>query len=344
MFLALTICNLFDIIYNMSIIKFDSISKEFKISIRQKGVWGAIKGLFKRKYKIVKALDNVSFEINEGDIVGYIGPNGAGKSTTIKIMSGILNPTSGNCIIDGYCPWKDRKKYVKNIGVVFGQRSQLWWDVPVIESFELLKDIYKIPNDVYKQNLELLTKTLKLDDLLIRPLRQLSLGQKMKCELAGALLHKPKILFLDEPTIGLDAVTKLAVRDFVKYINKEWGTTIILTTHDMNDIEALTNKIILIGRGKILYNGNFTSIKEKYGATKTIKVQFSKAYPTIELDDYIVVSHEKNVATLQNKEGVVFHAKDFISKISEKYDIVDFSVDTISVDEVLAKLYTEYNL
>ena len=328
----------------MSIIKFNNISKEFKISIRKKGFWGAIKGLFVRKYKIVKALKNVSFEIEQGDIVGYIGPNGAGKSTTIKIMSGILNPSSGECEIDGFCPWKDRKKYVKNIGVVFGQRSQLWWDVPVIESFELLRDIYKIPTDVYNENLELLTKTLNLQDLLIRPLRQLSLGQKMKCELAGALLHKPKILFLDEPTIGLDAVTKLAVRNFVKYINKEWGTTIILTTHDMNDIEALTNKIILIGRGEILYNGSFSAVKEKYGAKKVINVQFSKAYDKIELDDYTVVKHNQNVATLTNNDGVVFHAKDFISKISEKYDVVDFSVEAISVDEVLAKVYKDYNL
>lgn len=329
----------------MSIIKFNGVSKEFKISIREKGILGAIKGLFKRKYKIVKALNNVSFEIEEGDIVGYIGPNGAGKSTTIKIMSGILTPTtSQECVIDGYVPWKDRKNYVRNIGVVFGQRSQLWWDVPVIESFDLLKDIYGIPDDVYKQNLDLLTKTLNLNDLLIRPLRQLSLGQKMKCELAGALLHKPKILFLDEPTIGLDAVTKLAVRDFIKYINKVWGTTVILTTHDMNDIEALTNKIILIGRGEILYNGSFNAIKEKYGSTKTIRVEFSNAYDDISLDGYTTVSHDLNTAVLKNNEGTTFHAKDFIAQLSEKYNVVDFSIEPISVDEVLAELYKDYNL
>lgn len=329
----------------MSIIKFNGVSKEFKISIREKGILGAIKGLFKRKYKIVKALNNVSFEIEEGDIVGYIGPNGAGKSTTIKIMSGILTPTtSQECVIDGYVPWKDRKNYVRNIGVVFGQRSQLWWDVPVIESFDLLKDIYGIPDDVYKQNLDLLTKTLNLNDLLIRPLRQLSLGQKMKCELAGALLHKPKILFLDEPTIGLDAVTKLAVRDFIKYINKVWGTTVILTTHDMNDIEALTNKIILIGRGEILYNGSFNAIKEKYGSTKTIRVEFSNAYDDISLDGYTTVSHDRNTAVLKNNEGTTFHAKDFIAQLSEKYNVVDFSIEPISVDEVLAELYKDYNL
>lgn len=326
------------------IIEFENVCKDFKISVRKKGIKGAFKNLFKPKYKIVHALDNVSFSVDEGDIVGYIGPNGAGKSTTIKIMSGILNPSSGNCVIDGYTPWNDRKNYVKNIGVVFGQRSQLWWDVPVIESFELLKDIYKIDEQVYKENLDLLTKTLNLSDLLYRPLRQLSLGQKMKCELAGALLHKPKILFLDEPTIGLDAVTKLAVRDFVKKINKEWGTTVILTTHDMNDIDALTNKIILIGRGKILYNGSFSAIKDKYGASKIINVQFAKPYEHVSLDGYQVVSHDKNVAVLKNLESTAFHATDFITEISKKYEIVDFSVESLGVDEILAQLYKDYKL
>lgn len=326
------------------IIQFEHISKEFKISVREKGIRGALKNLFAPKHKIVQALSDVTFEIEQGDIVGYIGPNGAGKSTTIKIMSGILNPTSGSCQIDGYTPWKDRKAYVKNIGVVFGQRSQLWWDVPVIESFELLKDIYKIDEQTYQENLDLLTKTLNLSEILSRPLRQLSLGQKMKCELAGSLLHKPKILFLDEPTIGLDAVTKLAVRDFIKDINKKWGTTVILTTHDMSDIDALTNKIILIGRGKILYNGSFSAIKEKYGATKTIKVQFAKAYDSVSLDGYEVVSHDKNIAVLKNLDGTVFHAKDFISAISKDYEIVDFSIESLSVDEILASLYKDYKL
>lgn len=327
-----------------NIIKFDNICKNFKLSLRKKGLKGAFIGLFKREYKTIEALKNVSFEIQEGDIVGYIGPNGAGKSTTIKIMSGILTPTSGTCDCDGYVPWKQRKEYVKNIGVVFGQRSQLWWDVPVEDSFELLKDIYKIRDDEYKETLNQLVDVLNLKDLLNRPLRQLSLGQKMKCELAGALLHKPKILFLDEPTIGLDAVTKLAVRDFIKHINKEWGTTIILTTHDMNDIEALTNKIILIGHGQILYNGSFSSIKNKYGKTKTITVEFEKEYKKIELDGYQIVSHEKNTAILKNLPETEFSTSDFVSKISGKYAIKDFSVSSLSVDEILANMYKEYEL
>lgn len=326
------------------IIEFKEISKDFKISVKNKDKKKSFINLFKREKKIISALSNVSFEIEEGDIVGYIGPNGAGKSTTIKIMSGILTPTSGECSIMGQTPWKDRKKYVKNIGVVFGQRSQLWWDVPVIDSFELLKDIYKIPTAEYNETLSDLINALNLKELLNRPLRQLSLGQKMKCELAGSLLHRPKVLFLDEPTIGLDAVTKLAVRDFVKTINKKWGTTIILTTHDMNDIDALTNKIILIGRGQILYKGSFSAIKEKYGHIKEIEVEFARAYDKIELEGYKVISHERNMATLKNNDNTTFHVKDFFNEITKKYEVVDFQVNSISVDEILAKLYKELEL
>lgn len=327
-----------------NIIEFDGVCKNFKVSLRKKGLKGAFIGLFKREYKTIEALKNVSFEIQEGDIVGYIGPNGAGKSTTIKIMSGILTPTSGICECDGLVPWKQRKEYVKNIGVVFGQRSQLWWDVPVEDSFDLLKDIYKIDDEQYNETLNELVDALQLKDLLNRPLRQLSLGQKMKCELAGALLHRPKILFLDEPTIGLDAVTKLAVRDFIKHINKEWGTTVILTTHDMNDIDALTNKIILIGRGQILYNGSFSAIKNKYGRVKTVSVQFEKEYKKVELEGFEVVSHEKNTAVLKNLPDVEFSTSNFVTKISEKYAIKDFSISSLSVDEILANLYKEYEL
>ena len=326
------------------IIKFDGICKEFKISLRKNDSKFVLANLFRRQKKIVHALKDVSFEIEEGDIVGYIGPNGAGKSTTIKIMSGILVPTSGNCEILGFNPWKDRKRYVKNIGVVFGQRSQLWWDVPVIDSFELLKDIYNIPNDEYKETLNLLIETLKLQEIINRPLRQLSLGQKMKCELAGSLLHKPKILFLDEPTIGLDAVTKLNVREFIKFINKEWGTTVILTTHDMSDIDALTNKIILIGRGQKLYDGSFSAIRHKYENVKTIEVEFKKEYKNIKIDGYEVITHDKNMAVLKNLPTTEFNTKDFINAISKNYEIVDFSIKSLGVDEVLAKLYSDYEI
>lgn len=247
-----------------NIIHVENISKQFKVAKREAGMKNAVKSFFKREYQTINALDEVSFDIKEGEIVGYIGPNGAGKSTTIKIMCGILVPTSGECIIDGYIPWKDRKKYVKNIGVVFGQRSGLWWDVPPIDSFELLKDIYEIPQKDYEQKLEELTQSLDLNEIKNIPTRQLSLGQRMRCEIAAALLHNPKILFLDEPTIGLDAVAKLSLRECIKKINETTKLTIILTTHDMQDIEALTNRIILIGRGKILYDGGLDKIKDKY--------------------------------------------------------------------------------
>ena len=327
-----------------SIIDFQDICKTFKVPERKKGRFSMLSNFFKRKHKMVHALQNVSFSIEEGDIVGYIGPNGAGKSTTIKIMSGILTPSSGTCQINGLVPWKNRREYVKNIGVVFGQRSQLWWDVPVIDSFELLKDIYKIPDNQFNETLEILNKALNLEEIITRPLRQLSLGQKMKCELAGSLLHRPKILFLDEPTIGLDAVTKLAVRDFIKFINKQWKTTIILTTHDMSDIEALTNKIILIGKGQILYNGTFDHIKDKYSALKTIDVELAKDYETFNLEGYEVVSHNQRFVTLKNLPQTQFYTKDFVNQISKHYEIVDFQVYSLSIDEILARLYKDFEI
>ena len=242
-------------------ITMENVCKSYRIAKRNAGFIEACKALFHREYEVVDALKSVSFTISDGEMVGYIGPNGAGKSSTIKILSGILTPDSGTVLVDGRTPWKNRIEHVRRIGVVFGQRSQLWWDVPVIDSFELIKDIYSIPRQIYRENLEELTETLNLGELLRTPVRQLSLGQRMRCELAASLLHSPKILFLDEPTIGLDAVSKLAVREFVKTHNETHGTTVILTTHDMQDIEALTKRIILIGKGQILMDGTLEDIR-----------------------------------------------------------------------------------
>lgn len=242
-------------------IEVSHLRKTFRVARRNAGFSQAVKALFHREYEEIHALDDVSFSIGEGEMVGYIGPNGAGKSSTIKILSGILTPDSGQCQVDGRVPWKNRREHVGQIGVVFGQRSQLWWDVPVIDSFELLKDIYAVPDPLYQKNLKELTELLSLSELLRTPTRQLSLGQRMRCEIAASLLHSPKILFLDEPTIGLDAVSKLAVREFIKELNREHKTTVILTTHDMQDIEALASRVILIGKGRILLDGTLDDIR-----------------------------------------------------------------------------------
>ncbi len=243
-------------------ITMEHVCKSYRIAKRNAGFKEACKALFHREYETIHALSHVSFTIHDGEMVGYIGPNGAGKSSTIKILSGILTPDSGTVLVDGRVPWENRIEHVGRIGVVFGQRSQLWWDVPVIDSFALLKDIYSISNEQYKQSLEELTELLDLKELLRSPARQLSLGQRMRCEIAASLLHRPRILFLDEPTIGLDAVSKLAVRDFILRQNEAAGTTVILTTHDMQDIEALASRIILIGKGRILMDGTLQDIKK----------------------------------------------------------------------------------
>lgn len=245
-------------------IEVSHISKTFRIAKRSPGLKQAAKALFRREYEEVNALRDISFAIEEGEMVGYIGPNGAGKSSTIKILSGILLPDSGSVRVSGRIPWKDRKAYVKEIGVVFGQRSQLWWDVPAADSFELLKDIYEIPTSNYKETLEELTVLLDLGELLKTPVRQLSLGQRMRCEIAASLIHRPKILFLDEPTIGLDAVSKLAVRKFIHELNQAHKTTVILTTHDMQDIEALAKRVILIGKGQILMDDSFEHVSRRF--------------------------------------------------------------------------------
>ena len=274
-------------------ITMENVCKSYRIAKRNAGFGAACRALFHREYEEIQALNDISFTIRDGEMVGYIGPNGAGKSSTIKILSGILTPDSGKVLIDGRTLWDmeragkkpsaraakcSRIDHVRQIGVVFGQRSQLWWDVPVIDSYELLKDIYSIPDPIYRKNIEELTESLNLGELLRTPARQLSLGQRMRCEIAASLLHSPGILFLDEPTIGLDAVSKLAVRDFVKKLNREHGTTVILTTHDMQDIEALASRILLIGKGEILMDGTLEDIRKGGASMDETLAQLYKSY------------------------------------------------------------------
>ncbi len=325
------------------IISIKHISKEFKISKRGAGLKNALKSFFKREYTTINSLEDINFSIKEGEIVGYIGPNGAGKSTTIKIMCGILVPTSGQCIVNGFIPWKDRKKYVKNIGVVFGQRSGLWWDVPPIDSFELLKDIYEIPQEEYEKKLSELKEYLNLEDILNIPTRQLSLGQRMRCEVASALLHNPKILFLDEPTIGLDAVSKLALRKCIKKINEKTKVTIILTTHDMQDIEALTERIILIGKGKILYDGGLNEIKNKYSENRKMNIKFKYTDKKIDLPNANILEQTEESASIVLKHNDESMA-DILNKLTNQVEVVDMNIEEMSTEDIIAKIYNELKI
>jgi ABC-2 type transport system ATP-binding protein len=238
-----------------------NLSKSYRVPERRAGVWAAVSGLVRRRYRTVEALTDVSFTLSRGELLGFIGPNGAGKSTTIKILSGILRPDSGTCEVDGRTPWRERIAHVARIGVVFGQRTQLFWDLPVREGFDLLKAIYGIPDARYRAIRDELVTLMRIDSVLDRPVRLLSLGQRMRCELAAAMLHEPSILFLDEPTIGLDAPSKLAVRDLIQHLNRDRGVTVILTTHDMHDIEALAERVIVIGQGRILADATFAELR-----------------------------------------------------------------------------------
>jgi len=323
-------------------IELKNISKTFKIAKRNAGFGEAFKALFQKEYTYIHALNDVSFSINDGEMVGYIGPNGAGKSSTIKIMSGILTPDSGECFINGRTPWKERIAHVKDIGVVFGQRSQLWWDVPVIDSFELIRDIYKVDENLYRKMLSKLTELLDIGEIVRTPARQLSLGQRMRCEIAASLLHNPKILFLDEPTIGLDAVSKIAVRDFIKIINKEYGTTVILTTHDMQDIEALTERILLIGKGRILLDGTYAELKKRNSTHKTLTVDYmgEKLGGT----DKIIIKKDLDGHAEILVDTAELSVSEVISYISSKVDVKDISVIGETAEEMVVSLYKEFQI
>ena len=323
-------------------ISVDKVCKNFKVPVRPEGIGAAFKSLVKREYKTVQALDNVSFDIARGETVGYIGPNGAGKSTTVKILSGILRPDSGKCVINGKVPYDQRQSHVADIGVVFGQRSQLWWDVPVIDSFELIRDIYSLDDKKYKSNLSLMTETLGLSEFLNTPARQLSLGMRMRCELAASLLHGPKLLFLDEPTIGLDAISKLAVRKFIKTVNREKNVTVILTTHDMNDIEALASRVILIGRGKILYDGGFANLKDNFSPIKLVTVSYSSDNGAALPPFYELQSSGNGIAIFSADSAVTIN--EVLSDMSIRFDIQDISLKDEAVENIVARVYEELSI
>ena len=323
-------------------IKLRGINKSFRVAKRKSGFGQALRALVSREYETVNALRDVSFTIGDGEMVGYIGPNGAGKSTTIKIMCGVLTPDSGECEIDGRTPWRERVAHVGQIGVVFGQRSQLWWDVPVCDSFELIRDIYRVEPALYRRNLDELSGLLDLSEILKTPTRSLSLGQRMRCELAASLLHSPKILFLDEPTIGLDAVSKIAVRQFIRKLNSERGTTVILTTHDMQDIEALTERILLIGKGRILLDGSLQELKKHASATKKIVFEYTGEAPGLCEGMSLTESREGRLAIELDPD--ICSVSDAIAHISARAEVLDVSVSGTSSEELVAGLYKEFRI
>src|ERR1043165_8227854 len=263
----------------------DGLVKTFEVAERSPGLWGAVRGVARRRVRAVRALDGVSFSIERGELVGYIGPNGAGKSTTVKVLAGILVPDGGRCEVAGRTPWKQRIAHVGDIGVVFGQRTQLWWDLPVIESFELSRDCYRVPQDRYARTRDEMVALLALEPLLDVPVRQLSLGQRMRCDLAAALLHAPAILFLDEPTIGLDAASKLAVRDFIKRLNRDQGVTVIITTQDMDDVEALCPRVMVIAGGKILSDGALDALRAQVSRERWLTIDLAAADAAVDEPD-----------------------------------------------------------
>ncbi len=327
-------------------IEVQHLSKTFYVRRRESGLKNAAAALFKKR-EPVPALQDISFSVADGEMVGYIGPNGAGKSTTIKVMTGVLTPDHGICRIDGRTPWKERKAHVARIGVVFGQRSQLWWDLPVNDSFDLIRDIYRVPEDRYRKNVRELSEMLSLGEILKTPARQLSLGQRMRCEIAASLLHDPKVLFLDEPTIGLDAASKLAVREFIRSLNRTRGTTILLTTHDMQDIEALTRRIILIGKGRILLDGPLEDLKETLSPVRTVIASGREKAGVLSLPEGVSLlsrQGEGNVRLTLSADTRLSPVPALIESLSRQMELSDLSVEQASMDEVVLSLYKQYKI
>lgn len=322
------------------------LTKEFKSYQSRSGLMGAFRDLFNRNYTKIRAVDGIDLAIQEGEMVGYIGENGAGKSTTIKMLTGILMPTSGELKVNGMDPHREREKFVKTIGVVFGQRSQLWWDIAVQESFSLLKKVYRIDDAHYQKHMGHVIEVLGIGDLLSRPVRKLSLGQRMRCELAAALIHNPPLIFLDEPTIGLDVLVKMKIRDFLKEMNKEYGTTILLTTHDLADIEALCSRVIMLDEGKIIYDGELNELRNQMGSKKAVSFDFANPVSFEHLKE---ATGDLPVSWLQihsMQYKAVFHNEDILvsellGAVISRFEVTDLSIDTMTTEEVVRKIYEE---
>lgn len=326
----------------MAIIEVKNLVKIYRTSIKDNGIIGYIKHLFHPKYKEFTAVNNVSFNIEEGELVGYIGENGAGKSTTIKMLTGLLTPTSGKVVVNGIVPNEKRIENNKQIGAVFGQKTQLWWDLPVIESFRLIKKMYDIPESEYRKNLKKFTEILNLEELLNKQVKSLSLGQKMRCEIAATFLHNPKVVYLDEPTIGLDILVKENIRKFIKDMNKEYKTTVILTTHDLKDIEEVCDRIILLDKGKIIYDGRKDDFKEKYAKfiVSEFVVRNKKCIitnETIEEDFEVLEENDTQIKIKFNHDKLT--VMDIVKCISNYCDILDMHIQEEGLEEILKEIY-----
>jgi ABC-2 type transport system ATP-binding protein len=325
------------------IIDVKDLTKEFRTFRRREGVLGAVQNLFVREYVTVRAVDHVSFAIERGEMVGYIGANGAGKSTTIKVLTGILVPTSGRVVSNGFVPYRERRRYTKHIGVVFGQRTQLWWDIAVIESFKLLKEIYEIPERAYRQRLDMFSDLLDLKEYLHTPVRKLSLGERMRCDLAASLLHNPPLLFLDEPTIGLDVVAKDRIREFLKEVNRTEGTTVLLTTHDLSDIEELSKRIIIIDKGHILFDGDLGQMKKrlaKYNQVKFfLKDRSQVAHLAQVQTNGIVCERVDELTYLIRFDREQHSSAEVIRQIVNTLEVRDIFVEEEPIEEIVKRIY-----
>ncbi|HEU5104007.1 MAG TPA: ABC transporter ATP-binding protein [Roseiflexaceae bacterium] len=324
----------------MSLIEVEGLHKAFKVATRRSGQFGALRTLLSREYRDIRAVDGVSFRLEAGEIVGYIGPNGAGKSTTIKMLTGILVPSGGRIVVDGRVPHQQRVEHVRRIGVVFGQRTQLWWDLPTIESFELLRYIYRIPESRWRENLTRFSELLDLGPFLETPVRQLSLGQRMRADLAAALLHEPAILFLDEPTIGLDIVAKERIRQFLDTINRERGVTIILTTHDLGDIERLCSRVVLIDHGRVIYDGALEALRQHFGRQRTLVVDLDQDVNGFQVDDATMIRREGPRVWLRFDRSATTAAA-LIAEVAARYRIRDLTVEEPEIEGVVREIYEQ---
>ena len=321
-------------------IEVNELSKTFKVYHHRKGFFGSFVNLFSRKHRIVQAVDKVSFTVARGEIVGYLGPNGAGKSTTIKMLTGILVPSSGSVTVNGYIPHRQRKENAKHIGVVFGQRSHLWFDLPVQESFELLQRIYRIPEAAYRQNVEAFDELLNLGDFFRTPVRQLSLGQRMRADIAAALLHNPDVLFLDEPTIGLDVVAKARIRQFIQRVNTERQVTVVLTTHDLDDVEKLCKRVILIDNARLCFDGELATLRRLLSTERLLSVDYAEAYPDVRIPNvHIVYQEGARVQYRFSPEKI--SAADLIGAILKKFRIVDVSIQEPDIEDLIKTVYED---